>query len=207
MVEKIPSEIFTSNTYTIASLINPKEVWLLDCGTYLPVIDSLPKDFILKGIFITHYHYDHIYFISQWLDLFPDIFIYGSESTQKGMASSKRNLSFYHDDPVELKVKNFKILHDGDKIHLFDDTHFEVIETEGHCEGSLSFIVDNYIFTGDALIPNIPTVTKLKTGNKLTAMASIAKIKSIAKSSSIICPGHLGMSTFNKVDWNMYLSD
>ena len=53
-------------------------------------------------------------------------------------------------------------------IELFTNYHLKVLETVGHNNGCLSFVIKEGIFTGDALIPGNPTVTKLKSGNKKT---------------------------------------
>lgn len=203
IVEKIKSEIFTSNAYLLTSS-NKEEVFLIDCGAFEPVLDKFPEHYDLKGIFITHFHYDHIYFIKEWIERFPNVVIYCSEITKEGIASSKRNLSFYHDDPVEFDIASCQILKEGDNIRLFDGIYLFVLKTEGHCEGSLSFKMGDYIFTGDALIPNIPVVTKLKSGNKVLAKESVLKIKSHADEHTIICPGHMEPIKAKDVLWDIY---
>jgi glyoxylase-like metal-dependent hydrolase (beta-lactamase superfamily II) len=54
----------------------------------------------------------------------------------------------------------------------------------------MSFILENYSFTGDSSIPNIPVVTKLKGGDKLQNIESLKKIRARINSETIICPGH-----------------
>lgn len=205
-VKQFKSEIFGSNTYSITSLTSNEEVYLIDCGAYEEVLEIFEAPFFVKGIFITHYHYDHIYRIEEWLRKFPDLMVYGSEITKMGIASEKRNLSFYHDDPISLDIKKFKVLSDGDEVLLWENLKIKSITTEGHCEGSSSFVYGNFIFTGDALIPNIPIVTKLKTGDKLEARLSVEKIKFLCEQESVICPGHLDITTFSNVKWEDYRS-
>lgn len=206
-VNKFTSEKFTSNVYTITSSLKKEEVVLIDCGEFNDIVEFLPSSSYVKSILITHYHYDHIYYIQKFIDRFPNVIFYGSQKTLKGLFNSKRNLSFYYNDPIEIKRINYEILGDGQQVPIFRDTILQAIETEGHCEGSLTYLIDNFVFTGDALIPNIPTVTKLKTGDKLKAKVSIEKIRQISNSQSIICPGHLGFSEYINVDWSLYLND
>ena len=205
-VQKIQSEIFNSNVYTITSSEH-EEVFLIDCGGFEPVLDSLPPTAVVSGIFLTHYHYDHIYFIKDWIVRYPDVKFYGSQITLEGLSNPKRNLSFYHDDPIAVTDVNYQTITDAVSVTLFDYISFTAFETEGHCEGSLSFLIDNYIFTGDAIIPNIPIVTKLKTGNKEKAKDSVRKIKSLLNDEFIICPGHLETFKYQDVKWNLYLDD
>ncbi|WP_318643112.1 MBL fold metallo-hydrolase [Flavobacterium ardleyense] len=205
-VQKIQSEIFNSNVYTITSS-EQEEVFLIDCGGFEPVIDSLPKTVIVSGIFLTHYHYDHIYFIKNWIDRYPNVKFYGSQITLEGLSNPKRNLSFYHEDPIEVFGVDYQVITDAVSVKLYDYTSITAFLSEGHCEGSLSFLLDNYIFTGDALIPNIPIVTKLKTGDKEKAKDSVRKIKSLVNDDFTICPGHLETFKYKEVKWNLYLND
>lgn len=205
-VLKIRSEIFTSNTYLITSS-QKEEVFLIDCGAFDEVIEHLSSNAILKGIFLTHYHYDHIYYIEKWIEMYPDVKVYGSLITKEGLGNPKRNLSFYHEDPIAYVVPLFIEIKEHSYISLiYENIKLQVIETEGHCEGSLSFKVDEFIFTGDALIPNIPTVTKLKTGSKEKAKESVHKIKKHSSDDSTICPGHLQMKKATEVDWKFYFN-
>lgn len=63
-------------------------------------------------------------------------------------------------------------------------------------KGCLTYILDNYIFTGDAYIPKTKVVTKLPKGNKLQAQRSIEKIIELA-SHKMVCPEHGEMISIN----------
>jgi hydroxyacylglutathione hydrolase len=202
-ITKICSEEFTSNVYLISSS-NTDSVYLIDCGAYNDVLKHIKSDQYLKAIFITHYHYDHIYFIKEWSLRFPEVKIFGSNQTFNGLGNSKLNLSFYHEDPIEVNISDFGILKNNEGVQLFEDLQIEAIETEGHCEGSLTYILRNNFFTGDALIPNIPIVTKLRTGNKDLAKESAKKIKTLASNDSVIYPGHLEPINYQDIYWDIY---
>jgi glyoxylase-like metal-dependent hydrolase (beta-lactamase superfamily II) len=65
----------------------------------------------------------------------------------------------------------------------------------------MSFQVGNYLFTGDSFIPQIPVVTKLKSGDKQQNVLSLQKIKSLIKSDTIVCPGHGSMCLGEEIIW------
>ncbi|MEN9304696.1 MAG: hypothetical protein RL264_3125 [Bacteroidota bacterium] len=202
-VTQIQSEQFTSHVYVITTS-SRDEVFLIDCGGFQPVLDFLGTEAKVKGIFLTHYHYDHIYYVKQWMEIFPNATVYGSESTLSGLRNPKINLSFYHEDPVQVELTFSQFLFEGSITEIFDGIYIKSLLTEGHCEGSITYILENYVFTGDALIPNIPTVTKLKTGSKELSKVSIKKIKDSLSVNSIICPGHLEMKLAGQVLWDLY---
>ena len=203
-VTQVQSEIFTSHVYLLYKQSN-NSVFLIDCGGYQSVKQYLKLNQRVSGIFLTHYHYDHIYFLNEWIKSFPDLIVYGSQATIEGLSDDKINLSFYHEQPLKFVPRKFQIVQDGEVINLSGEIELIAHITEGHCEGCVTYTTENYIFTGDALIPNIPTVTKLKTGSKLLAKASVSKIKNLTSKSSIICPGHLDITAAKDVEWYNYM--
>jgi glyoxylase-like metal-dependent hydrolase (beta-lactamase superfamily II) len=205
-VVRILSDTFTSNVYLVSAVEKLKEVYLIDCGCNIESIYARIGLFELKGIFITHYHYDHIYYIEDLISKFPLVKVYGSKETKIGLASAKKNLSFYHNFPIEIDVsKNFVEVKNNEEILMFDKLFSKILTTEGHCEGCISIKINNYVFTGDALIPNIPIVTKLKTGDKDKSRQSVEKLKNNMSFNDIVCPGHLEPKMYSEIDWEMYL--
>jgi len=63
----------------------------------------------------------------------------------------------------------------------------EVFETPGHNPSCLTFRIGDALFTGDAFIPGIPTVTRLPGGNRRQAKESVSRILSLG---GRIYPGH-----------------
>ncbi|MDO9155187.1 MAG: MBL fold metallo-hydrolase [Paludibacter sp.] len=196
---RIENPIFTSNTYIISSEKH-NWVWLVDIGGVDGVINSLSKDSMVRGVFITHSHFDHIYGINKLIDTFPECIVFTSVEGKKGLYSEKLNLSFYHDEPIVFEGSNVQILHENDKIELFENCFLETIQTPGHDWSCLTFKVDNCLFTGDSFIPNVKVVTKLKGGNKEENIKSLAKIMSNICENSIICPGHGEMSKIDALN-------
>lgn len=179
------NNIFNSNTYIIEEKAF-NYCYLIDIGDtdYL-----IKKSLNIKGIFITHSHFDHIYGINEIIKHYPDCAIYTSEYGNEALFSDKMNMSRYHETPLIYCGKNINILHDKCKIELFPDISINVIATPGHCPSCLTYYTDNYIFTGDSYIPNLKVVTNLPKGNKIQAQESLERIKELAKN-RIICPGH-----------------
>ncbi len=192
IVERFPNLIYTSNTFKI-SIGN--SIWLIDIGNAKPIIDSLKKDEIIKGVFITHAHYDHIHGINDIGNLFPGCIFFGSDYTIKALYDIKLNLSFYHEDPIRYLGTSTKVLKDKDELELSLNKKIKVLETPGHNPGSLTFILEDYLFTGDSLIPGYPVVTKLKGGSKVDNVQSLDLIFNEINSQTIICPGHGEIAT------------
>lgn len=179
------NSIFNSNTY----LIEDKTYdycWLIDIGDTDYLID---KSLNIKGIILTHSHFDHIYGINEIIEKKRDCKIYISEYGKNALFSDKLNMSKYHGTSLICNSDNICVLNDGDKIDLYPNNTLNVIATPGHCPSCLTYYTDNYIFTGDSYIPDIKVVTNLPKGNKIQAQESLERIKELAKN-RIIYPGH-----------------
>lgn len=185
-VHQIINSIFESNTFI---LTYENQCWVIDIGDTDKISKYISDKYELKGVLLTHSHFDHIYGINDFYKKFPDCKIYTSEYGETALKDAKKNLSFYHEQAIEYLEDNVQILKEGDKIELFHNICIEVLETPGHCPSCLTYYTDNYIFTGDSYIPNLKVVTNLPKGNKIQAQESLERIKELAKN-RIICPGH-----------------
>lgn len=186
-VIQIPVEIYTSNIYKISL---GDDVWFVDMGNAKPAIQALSVNEKVKGVLITHAHYDHIYGINELCQTFPECPVFASEYAKDGLFSDKLNLSFYHEYPVIYEGDKVEIIKDKDEINLDSNHLIKCLYTPGHNLGSMCFKIDNYLFTGDSFIPGISVVTKLKSGDKQQNELSLQRIKSLIETDTIVCPGH-----------------
>ena len=110
--------------------------------------------------------------------------------------SDKLNFSKYHGDPFVLNVpENVHQVEDGDRVSLFDGVVAQAVFTPGHSPGSVTWIVDDVIFTGDSFIPGVKTVTNLPHADKQLAAQSEELIQDLSRR-RIIYPGHASDQQF-----------
>ena len=143
----------------------------------------------MKGVFLTHTHYDHLYGIRQLSQEFPDCMIYTSSFGQEALASDKKNFSRYHDDSIVFTSANLHVLKEGDKINIFSNKELEVYATPGHDRSCLTYKIGKHIFSGDSFIPGVQVITSFPNSNKLEANLSVQRIVSLAKGNNLY-PGH-----------------
>ena len=187
-VIKIVNSIFTSNTYM---LIDDRYdyCWLIDIGDFQKVADALPQGIEVKGLLLTHTHFDHTYGINALHRVHPECRVYTAEYGKIALYDERKNFSKYHEASFIYEGNNVEVLKDGDILCLFSNIFMTAYTTPGHCPSCLTYVVENWIFTGDAYIPGVRVVTKLPQGNRMLAKQSTEKILALAKD-RIICPGH-----------------
>lgn len=182
------NRIYSSNTYIIKDT-ETKECCLVDAGDPEEII-SIIGSCSLKGIFLTHTHYDHIYGLNEVLGKFPDATIYTNDFGEKALSSPSDNLSLYHDEYFVIN-KSAKVvcLKSGDIVRCGSHFTANVIATPGHDKSCICYISDDNIFTGDSYIPGHKVFAKLQNGDKVEAEKSQRLIMSLC-GSRIIHPGH-----------------
>ena len=185
-IERFISAVFSSNAYLLLG-VDPKRTWLVDVGNLGTDIKRVNA---LQGVFITHSHFDHVFGLNELLERFPDVTVYTSAYGREGLYSDRLNFSRYHESSFVFQGRNVVVLKEGDRVPLGDGLEVEVLETPGHDPGCLCYKLGNYLFTGDSFIPGVPTVTKLRGGDKEASLASLEKIRRYITEGTIVCPGH-----------------
>ena len=140
-------------TYLVASS-EGREALIIDpvienVDNYIQLLNEL--DLKLVKVIDTHIHADHVTGASKLKDKTKCITIMGDHTPA---------------DSVEIKVK------DGELIKL-DQLELRAIYTPGHTSDSFSFLMNNYLFSGDTLLINGTGRTDFQNGNAKDAYDSI----------------------------------
>ncbi len=187
-IDSIVNSIFNSVTYIIPTDVCD-ECWLVDCGDIDTVYSNGYK---VIGVLLTHGHFDHIYGLNRLLEINSQAKIYTNEEGANSLIDPKKNFSKYHED-----VENF-VFSSPQNIYIIKEEFFyinglgevKVLLTPGHDPSCLSFIIRNYLFTGDAYIPGFKTVTTFPRSNKEQATESFLRLQQYERNGYMICPGH-----------------
>lgn len=189
-IHDITNTVFTSKTY-ILSKDGYNKTWLVDIGDVEPVLEYLTaKQLVVKGIFLTHAHFDHIYGLEDLVELYPKCKVYVTEYAKDALASDKLNMSRYHGDRINYNEDNVIVVLEGESMMLFEDEpQMEFYETPVHNPGCLTMVIGDIIFTGDAYIPKVEVNTQLPFADKVKAQVSLNRICQLAKGKHILS-GH-----------------
>ena len=193
------NNLFQSNTYIIKCNNNNNIIIIDPCDNeevfaYIKMNKLCPV-----FIFLTHEHFDHISGVNKLKDLYNVKIVCSRECSLK-IIDKRKNLSLFYDQ-VGFNSCKADILVEEIKYRLHWNNHlFEFINTPGHTEGSICIYTESVLFTGDTLIKNEFTVTKLPSGSKEKLSLSLDKlIKRFTKRNPIVFAGHGESFSFSEI--------
>jgi len=157
-------------TYLIASS-KGREALIIDpvienINEYISVLKEL--DLKLVKVIDTHIHADHVTGASKLKDITNCSTIMGAHTPA---------------DSVEIKVE------DDEYINL-DNLKIRAMYTPGHTSDSYSFLMDNYLFSGDTLLINGTGRTDFQNGNAKDAYNSIFNKLLKLPEETLLYPAH-----------------
>lgn len=136
-------------------------------------------------VILTHEHFDHI-----WSADKLSIPVLCSYECRENIQDNKLNLSlFFNQVGFELNVQVQCIEDFGCKLEWNNHTiHF--YKNRAHSPGGIMFIIDRYIVTGDLLIKDLKTVTKLKWAQKNDLPDAVRWLENSKGNNLTVLAGH-----------------
>ncbi len=184
MIEKYTGGAFETNTYLLSS---SGKCIIVDPGLdFEQTALKIKNEYEVVAILLTHGHIDHIDGI-RYFDV--PVFIHEQE------------LSFLEDDCRSLyRLMNLKLpfskeqidirpIKDEQILHLADFS-IRVIHTPGHTIGSVCFLWNRFLFSGDTLFKNSIGRTDFPTGDAFKMKNSLKKLAAFLDDTVKIFPGH-----------------
>ena len=144
----LPTMGFTSNCYIVH---NGKEAFVVDPSiSEKKILAKLKeKDLSLKGILLTHGHFDHIW-RAQELKNETCAPLYIHELDDEMLVDADKNAYRTFTGNEFTIEKADVLLHDGDTITLGDEK-IKVLHTPGHTKGSVCYDTGDFLLSGDTI--------------------------------------------------------
>ncbi len=157
----------------------------------------------LKKILLTHGHFDHIGAVADLAEMTGcEVFIHENDFDKLAFGDGMLSEHFrVRGCRTYSKAVTFV---DGDIIKL-DELEFEVLHTPGHTSGSVCFIIEKVMFSGDTLFKRSVGRTDMPDGDYDTLMKSMRTIWNLRGDLRVL-PGHMGETTLDEErSYNHYL--
>lgn len=192
-IKQIINTPINSNCFVIYDKVVGDECIIVDPGSkdncelyaFLEVQKLTPR-----FIFLTHEHFDHCWGVNALRKVYPSVKLICSSACSDAIQSSKKNYSVFYQQPgfdvaaADILIENIS---SGFKWKGFQISFFPA---RGHSFSGVIILIDKYLFTGDSLIKDIKTVTKLKTGSKEEQYKTIQFLCNIKGQGLLVYPGH-----------------
>ncbi len=173
---------FGCNSYIVTA--DGKNAVVIDCAEQSVYDECLKRNLTPVAVLLTHGHFDHVggcgKFFAQGVPLYCG-------EAEKPLIHSGENRSIFGGVYIpEFQIaKTFK---DGESI-TFCGITFKVLATAGHTAGSVCYIAENSIFSGDTLFCGSVGRTDLPTGNASALLKSVKKLLALEGDYTVYC-GH-----------------
>jgi glyoxylase-like metal-dependent hydrolase (beta-lactamase superfamily II) len=163
---------YDDNLTYLVSCMRTGNQFLVDASIQLKEIDGFINKRGLIALFITHTHGDHIAYLDEYIDAFPNLVV-----------------MVYKESEHKINCDYIKPVKQNDIVTVGQLT-VEILYTPGHYNDSICYYLDGVLFTGDTLFVG-------RTGRTISKGSDIKKLyKSVYDTildlpeSTMIYPGH-----------------
>ena len=197
-VIKVLPQGFASNSYILTQ--DNKSAVVVDPAEPRIIKVLAENKLSCKFVLLTHGHFDHVGGCGVLYESGAKICCGENE---KDLIFSRENLSIFGG----VKIPRFEIsqtFKDREEVELCG-IKFKIISPPGHTAGSVCYIAEDCIFSGDTLFQESVGRTDLPTGNSRELIASVKKLFSLKGDYKIYC-GHEGDTTLqHERNFNPYI--
>lgn len=201
-VKKIVSIEMDQNCFLVYG--DDKKGVLIDPGLdTLKILKVIEESCVsAEYILLTHSHFDHSFSVQE---LRGHKKLVCSKNCSHNITRQSRNLSAAFGQPFELEEADV-ILSDGEKLTV-GEMEITAIETPGHTDGGMCYLIGNMLFSGDTLFKRTVGRSDFPTGDGDVLVNSVkTKLFSLPDETEVF-PGHgENTSVGYEKKFNMYVN-
>ena len=172
--------------------------FLVDPAVYEPQVEDVMKEIGIKNlqyILLTHGHFDHILGVNGFLKNHPEAKVVIHREDEAFLTDPVLSHTFKHgltQEPIKADI----IVEDGDVL-AFDDAEFKVVHTPGHTRGSVVYLLNDLMFSGDTLFQLSCGRTDFPESDPAAMGPSLQKLAALEGNYHVL-PGH---NAFSELDF------
>ncbi len=169
-------------------VLGEKNVALVDAAANAGgIVDFLERENLkLEKILITHGHFDHVGALKKLKEM-TNAEVYMHKEDISMLGSMEKSLGFMTGEtPGECEID--VVLQGGEKIEI-EGERVKVMYTPGHSQGSVSYIGDGFVCSGDLIFRE--SIGRYDYGGSYcTEIASVKRLLGAIEPDWVILPGH-----------------
>lgn len=183
-IYKVVGGALQTNSYVVTA--NDKDCIIIDCCDAEKLSEYLKdNNLICRAVLLTHVHFDHCGDAALLQNGGAKIYVHENDVA---LIDGRGNLA----ESMGFKFISFRpdvIVRDGDIIDLYG-IKIKVIHTPGHTGGSVCYLSENTLFSGDTLFRESVGRTDFLTGSREQLSKSIREKLFALKDDCDVLPGH-----------------
>lgn len=203
IIHQFINQPLKNNNYLVADPAS-KEAILIDCSC--PEDDMIQwantNGFQIKYILLTHAHFDHVLGVNHYLKA-HGITAYLYKKDEKLLNRINEYTQLLHFPTVEIPKVQYFDLNTSFTIGKYP---IKIIPTPGHTMGSVCYLIDGNLFSGDTLFKGTFGRTDLPESDENAMQQSLASLFQQLPDETLVYPGH-GASTNIQQERALYKFD
>jgi hydroxyacylglutathione hydrolase len=193
-VWQITNSLVKSNTFVLEVIAQENYLVVIDPGSNVGEMFHKMPHFASKKfcILLTHGHFDHVAGIGHFLNYTSEIYLHKNDAVH-----INRNNFYLKALEHDYIIPKFPWKH----IDEFDSALFgiSVMLCPGHTSGSVVYMINNLVFTGDSLLANSIIAPTVKGNNPKQQIDSIQTLLGQFKNETLFLPGHGSSLSFEEL--------
>lgn len=167
---------------------------LIDCSCWNQDMQALIGDTDLQYILLTHGHFDHIGGLDEVLRRYHPKLVIAEEDAVM-LSSPSASLAAFSGLQKQEPVQPDMLVHDGDTLKV-GTIPVNVMKTPGHTKGSVCYLAEDCLFTGDTLFCESCGRTDFPGGSVSEMMQSLRRLAALEGDYAVF-PGHDELTTLS----------
>jgi hydroxyacylglutathione hydrolase len=191
-IHQLTVGLIETNCYLVADPLKQNALCIDPGGDAAKILNYCKKNrLVIDRILLTHGHYDHIGAVNAIVDL-SDVPVWIHPDDVEMATQPQLNLSSWFALPYQ--IDTFLNYFELNQPVIFNGFEIMILHTPGHTAGSVCFLTDSFLISGDTLFRNSIGRTDFPGANPEILIRSIRQKLLPLPDSLIVYPGH-GMKT------------
>jgi glyoxylase-like metal-dependent hydrolase (beta-lactamase superfamily II) len=206
-VIRIVNQPVASNCYLLYDREVNNDCLVVDPGSEHPndiVYHLTDLNLFPKYILLTHEHFDHIWGCNFLIKKYHSEIICSALCSEAIQDAKKNHSLYYNQKAFKIPAANLCVEDIGFS-WSWNGWDILFFIAEGHTNAGICFEINKCLFTGDTLLKDLRTVTKLFCGSKEKLVITMSRIKELQGRGYCVYPGHGDIFSLDDYDLNKAL--